>query len=687
MSQTLVEKIAQRYAVGLPAGHEVRSGDFLSIRPAHCMTHDNTGAVIPKFNSIGAKKVHDPRQPVFCLDHDIQNKSPENLATYARIEAFAKQHGIDFYPAGRGIGHQIMVEEGYALPGSFVVASDSHSNLYGGMAALGTPVVRTDAAAIWSTGRTWWQVPDVVKVNLRGKLQPGVTGKDVIITLIGVFNKDEVLNCCLEFTGSGVASLSIEERLTIANMTTEWGALAGVFPYDEVTRQYLLARAEVFKARGDAKPRLTPDSVRKIEAEMPKADAGAFYAKEIDFDLSAVTPFVAGPNEVKTIASIPDIEGKNIRIDKAFLMSCVNGRLQDFEAAAKVIHGRKVASHVKFYVAAASSEIEEQAKKLGYWRTLMVAGAVALPPGCGACIGLGEGVLADGEVGISATNRNFKGRMGSPKSFVYLASPAVVAASAVAGRIAGPDVASALGLPEARPPRRVAGGRHERPTGTIQTHERRAAAAKVEIMPGFPQRIEGELLWVPKDNMNTDGIYGKDYTYKTLPPEEMAKVAMLNYDPEFQKIARDGDILVGGYNFGSGSSREQAATALKFRGLRLIVAGSFSQTYSRNAYNNGYICIECPKLVDDLRAAFKDDKRLTIRTAWTVTIDFAQSQIAVAAEPRVGRSNVASAPRGRREGGAEPHRYAFAPLGPVAQELVIKGGFEAVIRDQLVGTK
>jgi homoaconitate hydratase len=183
----------------------------------------------------------------------------------------------------------------------------------------------------------------------------------------------------------------------------------------------------------------------------------------------------------------------------------------------------------------------------------------------------------------------------------------------------------------------------------------------VEIIPGFPQKLEGELLLIPKDNMNTDGIYGKDYTYnEKMTPSEMARVAMLNYDPEFQKLAREGDILVGGYNFGSGSSREQAATAIKFRGLQLIIAGSFSQTYSRNAYNNGYICIECPKLVDDLRAVSKDNKALTIRTGWKAVVDFARSVIT-----------------------ANGRDYVFAALGPVAQELVVKGGFEAVIRDQL----
>jgi len=235
MAQNLVEKIAQKFAVGLEKGYEVHSGDFISVRPAHVLTHDNTGAVIPKFLSIGAKKIAIPRQPVFALDHNVQDTSEKNLKKYVRIEQFARQMGVDFYPAGRGIGHQIMCEEGYAWPGTMVVASDSHANMYGALGCLGTPVVRTDAAAIWATGRTWWQVPLVAKVILKGQLQTGVTGKDVIIALCGYFNKDEVLNHAVEFTGEGIKSLTIEQRLTIANMTTEWGALAGLFPVDEIT--------------------------------------------------------------------------------------------------------------------------------------------------------------------------------------------------------------------------------------------------------------------------------------------------------------------------------------------------------------------------------------------------------------------------------------------------------------------
>src|SRR4030066_1750590 len=234
MPQTLIEKIAQKFAIGLDPDHEVHAGDYLMIQPACVMTHDNTGAVIPKFKSIGATKLFNPRQVVHTLDHEIQNKSEKNLEKYKKIEDFAKSMGADFYPAGRGIGHQIMCEEGYAWPGTMVVASDSHSNMYGGLGCLGTPVVRTDAAALWATGRTWWQVPPIAKVELKGKLQPGVTGKDVIIALCGYFNKDEVLNHAIEFVGDGIKHLSIDHRLTIANMTTEWGALVGLFPIDNI---------------------------------------------------------------------------------------------------------------------------------------------------------------------------------------------------------------------------------------------------------------------------------------------------------------------------------------------------------------------------------------------------------------------------------------------------------------------
>src|ERR1700758_5595470 len=453
MGLTLVEKIAARHADGLPKNTVVRSGDFISIRPRHVMTHDNTGAVIPKFKQIGATKIADPAQPVFAIDHDIQNTTPKNLEKYAKIEAFAREHGIDYYPPGTGISHQVMVEQGYVVPGALVVASDSHSNLYGGAAALGTPVVRTDAASIWATGVTWWQVPPVAKVELKGTLSPGVVGKDVIIALCGLFNRDEVLNYAVEFVGEGVANLPMSARMTIANMTTEWGALAGVFPFDEVTVNYLRSRVPEFSnpkppgTRGTkSRSGYTDASVDAWWKNRPElsADPDADYAIELELDLATVVPHVSGPNEVKTMVSLTEMERKRVPIQKAYLLSCVNARFEDLRDAAEVIRtrGGRVADGVEFYLAPASAETQARAESTGDWRTLIDAGAIPLPPGCGACIGLGRGLVQKGEIAISATNRNFKGRMGDRDARVYLGSPGVVAASALAGLLCAPQTFS-----------------------------------------------------------------------------------------------------------------------------------------------------------------------------------------------------------------------------------------------------
>src|SRR5881392_2767758 len=449
MGVTLVEKIAGRHADGLAAGTVVRAGDFVSIHPRHVMTHDNTGAVIPKFKQIGATAIADPAQPVFAIDHDIQNVTPENLAKYAGIEKFAHEHGIDFYPPGTGISHQVMIEQGYVVPGALVVASDSHSNLYGAAAALGTPVVRTDAASIWATGVTWWQVPKVAKVVLKGNLSPGVVGKDVIIALCGLFNKDEVLNHTVEFIGDGMANLPMSARMTIANMTTEWGALAGVFPFDEVTVNYLRSRVPEFTnpnrpGRRGSKSRsgytnADIDAWWKNRSEL-SGDPAAQYAIELELDLATVVPHVSGPNEVKTMVSLTEMERKRVPIQKAYLLSCVNARFEDLHDAAEVVRSRggHVANGVEFYLAPASTEVQARSQSNGDWQTLLDAGAIPLPPGCGTCIGLGRGLVGKGETAISATNRNFKGRMRDRDAFVYLASPAVVAASALAGFIRAP---------------------------------------------------------------------------------------------------------------------------------------------------------------------------------------------------------------------------------------------------------
>lgn len=663
MALTLIEKLATRFAVGLAPGESARQGDFITIRPRHVMTHDNTGAVMPKFKQIAAAagvpaKIKDPRQPVFAIDHDIQNKTPENLGKYAKIEAFANEHGVDFYPAGTGISHQVMVEQGYVTPGSMVVGSDSHSNLYGALCCLGTPVVRTDAASLWATGQTWWQVPPVARVNLKGRLQAGVVGKDVIVALCGLFNKDEVLNHAVEFTGEGVAGLSIDQRMSIANMTTEWGALVGLFPFDEVLRDYLYSRVDYF-AREGGKHR--PGNRREgslgiyTRAEVDawwdnrdelRPDPDARYAAELDIDLSTIVPHVSGPNDVKTMVSLPDIEAKRVKINKAWLMSCVNARYEDLALAAGIVKGKKVAEGVEFYLAAASAETQTKAERDGHWSTLLEAGAIPLPPGCGTCIGLGAGTIKAGEVGISATNRNFEGRMGDRNGLVYLGSPAVVAASAVAGYICSPTrfAASRASFSMRQP-----GASAPAPS---------PGAAKVIV--GFPAIVRGRVLWLDKDNLNTDGIFAGKHTYNDkLTPQEMAAVIFENYDPGLRAIAKPGDVVVSGLNFGTGSSREQAATALKYFGIPCVIAASFSETYKRNAFNNGFVVFECPQLVAYLRA----------RTTANSGTPAAKTIIAGELEIDYRRSIV------RFDG----RDFGFAPLSPVAQELVVAGGAENVV--------
>jgi homoaconitate hydratase len=645
MGQTIVEKIAQKHMTEGPS-RPLRTGDFLSIRPHRCMTHDNTSAVMSKFKGIGAKKVKDPQQLTFALDHDIQNKDESNLKKYRAIEEFAKEQGVDFYPAGSGIGHQIMVERGYVIPGSFVVASDSHSNMYGALGAIGTSIVRTDAAAVWATGEFWWQIPRSIEVVLEGELAPGATGKDVIITLCGLYNHDECLNAAVEFTGPGVASLSMDARLSISNMTTEWGPLVGWFPVDAVTIRYLRGVHARLKTMGIE--RITESDIASWENNPPAPDADAAYAARIMLDLAQVTPHVSGPDTVQAMQSLAEVEQQKIAIQKAYLISCVNSRTEDLAAAAKVLMGQKVAAGVKFYLSAASKWVQEEAERSGVWQTLTDAGAQPLPSGCGPCIGLGVGLLEAGEVGISATNRNFKGRMGSRDAKCYLASPEVVAASAVAGYIRGPHEFAN------RTPQR----------DYTELSSASGAAEKVEILAGFPQRVKGRLVFLPQDNVNTDAIYGKDYTYRDdMTPEMMAKVVMENYDPQFAARTKAGDVIVSQFNFGTGSSREQAVTCLKAKGIPLVIAASFSQTYLRNAFNNGFLCIEVPDSVARVREQFAREiaaKQKTIIPGDEIDIDFTSSTIHWRGET-----------------------FVFPALGSVPQSLVIAGGVENLVARRL----
>jgi homoaconitate hydratase len=429
-------------------------------------------------------------------------------------------------------------------------------------------------------------------------------------------------------------------------MSTEWGPLVGWFPVDEVTISYLRGVHQRLKAQGIE--RFTEKQLGDWATSPPQPDADAVYAARIVLDLGQITPHVSGPDTVQVMQSLAEMERKKVAIQKAYLISCVNSRVEDLEAASKVLQSRKVAASVKFYLGAASAWVQQEAEKRGIWQTLLDAGAQPLPPGCGPCIGLGIGLLEKGEVGISSTNRNFKGRMGSREAQCYLASPEVVAASAAAGYITGPH--HFADRTPARDYKEFAGD------GT-------GHAEKVEILPGFPERVKGRLVLMPLDNINTDAIYGKDYTYRDdMTPEMMAKVVMENYDPQFAAHTRAGDVIVAGFNFGTGSSREQAVTCLKAKGIPLVIAASFSQTYLRNAYNNGFLCVEVPELVNRLRKLLGEivGKEKTIIPGDDVDVDFTSGSIAWRGE-----------------------RFTFPPLGSVPQSLVIAGGAENLVAKKL----
>ena len=469
--------------------------------------------------------------------------------------------------------------------------------------------MRTDAASIWATGVTWWQVPPVAKVVLKGKLSPGVTGKDVIIALCGLFNKDEVLNHAVEVRRRRRRESSNVSAMTIANMTTEWGALAGVFPFDEVTVNYLRSRVPEFTnpnrpgTRG-AKSRsgytnADIDEWWKNRSEL-SADADAEYAIELELDLATVIPHVSGPNEVKTMVSLPEMERKHVPIQKAYLMSCVNARFEDLRDAAEVIRARGRTRRRRRRVLSRAGE------RRG-------AGAAPSPAAIGKRWSMParfrcRPVAARASASVAVWCKKARSRSARPIA-ISKAAWAIATRWSISVR---PPSSRRARWPDlfARHKVHRTPGRHGDSTRRKKTAGQRR---RCEIIDGFPPSVRGRVLFIDKDNLNTDGIYASKHTYRDdMTPEQMAAVTFENYDPNFNTLYQKGDVVVGGLNFGTGSSREQAATALKFKGIPCVIAASFSETYKRNAFNNGFVVFECPELVTHLRDTLTDRAPTTL---------------------------------------------------------------------------
>ncbi len=416
MGMTMTQKILAR-AAGLP---QVEAGQLIEGRLDLVLGNDITTPVaITEFKKAGLSAVFDKDKIAIVLDHSTPCKDIKSAQLCAVCREFAGEHQIaHFYDVGRmGIEHALLPEQGLTAPGEVIVGADSHTCTYGALGAFSTGVGSTDMAAGMATGLAWFKVPSAVKVELTGKLGPYVSGKDVILHLIGAIGVDGALYQSLEFTGEGVASLEMDDRFTICNMAIEAGAKNGIFPVDEKTLDYLKGRVD-----------------REFTAF--EADPDAAYAREVAIDLSALRPTVAFPHLPSNTKTVDEAAGRPIQ--QVVIGSCTNGRLKDLREAAAILKGRKVADGVRCIVIPATQQIYLDAMAEGLVADFIQAGAVVSTPTCGPCLGGHMGVLADGEWAVSTTNRNFVGRMGPTSSMIVLASPAVAAASAVAGAIADP---------------------------------------------------------------------------------------------------------------------------------------------------------------------------------------------------------------------------------------------------------
>ncbi|MEM0216237.1 MAG: homoaconitase large subunit [Candidatus Bathyarchaeia archaeon] len=380
------------------------------------MVNDLTGPLaVEAFKKIGVKKVWDNKRIVIVLDHLAPASSEKAAELHKTLRKFAAEQNINsFYDVGEGVCHQVMIDEGYVKPGMLIVGADSHTCTYGALGAFATGIGSTEAAAVFATGKIWLRVPEAIKIDVNGHLNDLVTPKDLILHIISLIGADGAIYKSIEFTGSTIKAMSVDGRLTLCNMVVEIGAKNGIIEPDEKTAEYLGIK----------------------DFEQVKSDLNASYEKTIEIDASTLEPKVACPHSVDNVKSVREVSG--IEVDQAFIGSCTNGRIEDLRLAARILKDRKVKKGTRLIIIPASKKIYMEALREGLIEIFLKAGAVVCNPTCGPCLGGHLGILASGEVCISSSNRNFIGRMGSVKSYIYLASPATVAASAVMGKITDP---------------------------------------------------------------------------------------------------------------------------------------------------------------------------------------------------------------------------------------------------------
>ncbi len=412
MGKTLAEKILSQ-----KSGSEAKPGSIVIARVDLAFVQDTTGPLTVRQFQSGFERLANPQKSIVFIDHAAPSPNRALSNDHKQLRQFARETGCIISDAGGGVCHQI-VAESLAEPGDVIVGADSHTVTAGALGAFATGMGSSDVAVALALGETWFRVPETIKIVVSGIFSEGVYAKDLILHLIGQIGADGATYKALEFGGDTVDNMSMSERLTIANMSVEAGAKVGLFPSDKITEEYLMSQR-----RGDDYQPVTPD-------------ADAVYEQVINIDAAELEPTVAKPHTVDNTA--PARELKGTKIEQVFLGTCTNGRLEDLAVAAGMLKGKKRHPDIRLIVAPASPQVLLEAIKAGYIQTLVEAGGIILPPGCGPCLGLHQGVLADGESCLSTANRNFKGRMGNPEAFIYLSSPATAAATAIAGEITDP---------------------------------------------------------------------------------------------------------------------------------------------------------------------------------------------------------------------------------------------------------
>jgi len=547
MAMTLLEKILAAHS----KYDTVRPGEIIDIEIDSRVARDFGGAnVVRNIRDFGLS-IENPDKTLFTFDCNPTGSDQKYAVNQHICRLFAREQGIKVFDIDSGIGTHILIEEGYIYPGATAVSTDSHANILGAVGAFGQGMGDMDIAAAWHKGKVWFKIPQSVRINFIGKIPEHVSSKDIILNLLKIFGPNTLLGYSIEIYGPSVDLLSLDDRITISSMATEMGAIIILFPPSQAIIDYCEKRSNV-------------------KCTIVRSDTDAHYEKAFDIDVSEFKVMVSLPGEPHNTVDISTVYGT--KIDSAFIGSCTNGRMNDLYKVAEILKNRKVAPGVVLKIVPATDTIWKKCLDEGLIEIFKNAGALVSNAGCAGCAAGQVGQNGPGEITVSTGNRNFTGKQG--KGSVYLASPAIVAASAVAGHITGPG-----NIPE-KPSEFIVAGKkpdYSEKTDKLHTGDKRDTI------------IRGRIWLIPKDNIDTDMIFHNRYLGIT----DIKEMGQYTFDnllgfEDFAKEAKPGDIILTGMNFGCGSSRQQAVDCFQSLGVQLIIAQSFGAIYERNAINAAF---------------------------------------------------------------------------------------------------